>query len=143
MGVILGIIFTILLYPIWPFYLKFAVFKVSLYLLVFLVGLLVVRLIVYIISRLLGCSFWILPNILDDTRGLVGYFVPLYSYYKYSDGWVEIVLRIVGFFGVIFIIYFLYQNPEYIYGFKEGSEQTIDDLIDWGKTKLEGVYVIK
>lgn len=66
MTLILLTIFLVCLYPIWPYSLKFGIFKLTLYLLVFFVGLLVVRLIVYIISRLFGYSFWILPNINDD-----------------------------------------------------------------------------
>lgn len=66
MALILLTIFLICLYPIWPYSVKFGIFKLTLYLLVFFVILLVVRLIVYIISRLFGYSFWILPNLNDE-----------------------------------------------------------------------------
>lgn len=66
MALILLSIFLICLYPIWPYSVKFGIFKLTLYLLVFFVILLVVRLIVYIISRLFGYSFWILPNLNDE-----------------------------------------------------------------------------
>lgn len=66
MGIILFLVFMVFLYPIWPFTFKYAIFKITLYLCIFFVGLLVVRLIAYLISRLFGYSFWILPNINDD-----------------------------------------------------------------------------
>lgn len=68
MALILLSIFLICLYPIWPYSVKFGIFKLTLYLLVFFVILLVVRLIVYIISRLFGYSFWILPNLNDEVN---------------------------------------------------------------------------
>lgn len=66
MGVILFLVFMVFLYPIWPFAFKYAIFKATLYLCIFFVGLLVVRFIAFLISRLFGFSFWILPNLNDD-----------------------------------------------------------------------------
>lgn len=66
MAGILILVFIAFLYPIWPFAFKYGVFKVTLYLLVFLVALQVIRFIVYVISRLLGYGFWILPNLNND-----------------------------------------------------------------------------
>lgn len=66
MTIILVLVFLICLYPIWPFTFKYGIFKFTLYLSVFFIGLLVLRIILYIISRLCGYSFWILPNINDD-----------------------------------------------------------------------------
>ncbi|CAD8149495.1 unnamed protein product [Paramecium octaurelia] len=136
-GILLAV-FVAFLYPIWPFAFKFGVFKVTLYLLVFLVALQVIRLIVYIISRLLGYAFWILPNLNNDSYGILGSFKPLYSNYKYTDGKLEISLRLIGIIAFIFLIYVIVQEPSYITGFQDASSQTIDDILDWGKDKLEG-----
>ena len=73
MTIILLLVFLVCLYPIWPFAFKYGIFKLTLYLCVFFTGLLVVRFIVYIISRLFGYSFWILPNINDDVIIFVSY----------------------------------------------------------------------
>ncbi|CAD8103468.1 unnamed protein product [Paramecium primaurelia] len=138
MAGILLLVFVAFLYPIWPFAFKYGVFKVTLYLLVFLVALQVIRLIVYIISRLLGYAFWILPNLNNDSYGIFGSFKPLYSNYKYTDGKLEISFRLIGIIAFIFLIYIIVQEPSYITGFQEASEQTIDDILEWGKDKLEG-----
>lgn len=65
-GIILLLVFLIFLFPIWPYSFKYFIFKLSLYLSIAMIALIVVRYIVYIISRLLGYSFWILPNLNDD-----------------------------------------------------------------------------
>ena len=79
---ILAVVFMICLYPIWPFAFKYAVFKLSLYLMIALLGLFVVRLGCYIIVRLFGWSFWILPNLDDENLSFLASFKPLYSIEK-------------------------------------------------------------
>jgi translocation protein SEC62 len=65
MGLIILAIFLLFLYPIWPFSMKFFIFKLSLYLLIAMIGLSVIRLVLYIVLRVFGTSFWIFPNLND------------------------------------------------------------------------------
>ena len=68
-GLMVGILLAILclvLFPVWPYELKYAVWLVSLYLLIILVGLLVLRLVLYSIGTLFGVSFWLFPNLMTD-----------------------------------------------------------------------------
>jgi len=73
--------------------------------------------------------------------GLLGSFKPLYSIYRFSDGKLEIFFRLLGIVGLVCLLYFLSQEPQYLLGFHEASEQTVDDLLEWGRSKLEGTAV--
>jgi len=66
------------MFPLWPFALKYALWLVSVYLLVFIVGLILARLVLYIVLASLGISFWVFPNLFGD-YGLLDSLKPLYS----------------------------------------------------------------
>ena len=66
------------LFPLWPYELKYAVWLISLYLLIVLVGIIILRLIIYILAASFGVSFWIFPNLFGD-YGFVESFLPVYS----------------------------------------------------------------
>lgn len=70
---------ALVLFPVWPFALKYAVWLVSLYLLVLIVGLLLFRLLVYVVCVVLGFNVWILPNLLGD-YGFLDSFKPFIYY---------------------------------------------------------------
>jgi hypothetical protein len=55
---------ALVLFPVWPFTVKYAIWLISLYLLIFLVGLLLFRLVIYLICVVAGFNVWILPNLL-------------------------------------------------------------------------------
>lgn len=62
-----GVIITVLslaLLPVWPYELKYAIWLVSLVLLIVLVGLIAIRLMIYIICVIFGYNVWIFPNLL-------------------------------------------------------------------------------
>jgi len=65
-GIILAIL-CLVLFPVWPYELKYAVWLISLYLLIFIVGLLLLRLAIYAIASLFGVSLWLFPNLLADS----------------------------------------------------------------------------
>lgn len=64
-GILAGAL-ALVLFPVWPFMVKYAIWLVSLYMLIFLIGILLVRLIVYVVCVVLGYNVWILPNLLGD-----------------------------------------------------------------------------
>lgn len=82
--VILGIIgiLALVLFPVWPYVIKYALWLISLYLLVFLVGLMAIRLLIYILCVILGFNVWIFPNLLGDA-GIVDSFKPFF----YAERW--------------------------------------------------------
>lgn len=116
MIIVLIVLFSIFLYPIWPFAFKYAVFKVSLYLMIVLLIILVGRIILYLVVRLTGWSFWILPNLDDETLGFFASFRPLYSFERKKDATFEILLRLVGLIGLAVLVYFISQEPNVMNG---------------------------
>ena len=63
---LIAIVMLLVLFPVWPYAFKYAIWLVSLYLLIFLVGLLVFRLAIYVVCVILGFNVWIFPNMLGD-----------------------------------------------------------------------------
>ena len=56
-------VFGIVLFPLWPYELKYALWMVSFYTLMALVALIIVRLVLYMFVALFGVSFWIFPRL--------------------------------------------------------------------------------
>jgi len=75
--ILVGVIAAVL-FPLWPYSLKYAVWLIALYLLCAIVGLIIIRLIVYLFCSIFGISFWILPNFFGD-YGFLDSFVPVIS----------------------------------------------------------------
>jgi translocation protein SEC62 len=75
-----SIVFAVLalvLFPVWPFTVKYAIWLISLYLLIFLVSLLALRLLIYLICVVIGFDVWIFPNLLGD-YGFFDSFKPIF-----------------------------------------------------------------
>lgn len=74
------------LFRVWPLWMKFGVWYVSVALLVAIIGTAIIRYIVWYFLLIAGHSFWIFPNMWDDSKGILGCFMPIYSYEKNNDG---------------------------------------------------------
>jgi translocation protein SEC62 len=74
-GLLLGVLLLVL-FPVWPYMLKYVIWLISLYLLVALVGLLVFRFCVYVLCVAAGFDVWIFPNLLGD-YGVIESFYPI------------------------------------------------------------------
>lgn len=145
-GLMMGIIFAILclvLFPVWPFELKYAVWLVSLYLLVFLVGLLVLRLALYSVASLFGVSFWLFPNLLSDTSILAS-FKPVISFEKWESSKLNMVLRLAILGTFIYYSYVIYKDPTIIHGTTTinsetlaNTQEAVKDVHDWGVSKIK------
>lgn len=57
------LVVLICLFPIWPDTAKLVIFYVSLYLLYFLGGISILRLLVWAVLRIVGLEFWLFPNL--------------------------------------------------------------------------------
>lgn len=77
-------IFTIILFPLWPRFMKTGVYYLSMGMLG-LLGLFfviaIIRLILYIITLVVGKPFWLFPNLFADV-GVIESFIPLYEWEK-------------------------------------------------------------
>jgi hypothetical protein len=67
--VVVGILMWCL-FPVWPVEVRLVIWWVSYVLLMFMVGILLIRLVVYAFFYIFGIEFWIFPNILDDKVNL-------------------------------------------------------------------------
>lgn len=77
-------VFTIILFPLWPRKMKTGVWYLSMGLLgllslFFIIA--IIRLIIYIITLLIGKPFWLYPNLFADV-GVIESFYPLYEWEK-------------------------------------------------------------
>ena len=61
----IGVI-AVVLFPLWPYMLKYTVFMISLVLVTAILSIIVLRLIAYLFGAMFGVSFWILPNFFAD-----------------------------------------------------------------------------
>ena len=63
-------VIALILFPLWPYDVKYLLWKASLYLSVFLFGLIIVRVILYMLLSIFGMSFWIFPRLFDNCSTL-------------------------------------------------------------------------
>ena len=61
------IVIAFMLFSIWPLWLKIAIWYVSFYMLVVMVGFIIFRALVWFVFFLFGADFWIFPNFFDDS----------------------------------------------------------------------------
>lgn len=75
-SIVAGVL-ALVLFPVWPYAIKYSIWLISLYLLIFLVGLLGFRLAVYLICVVAGFNVWIFPNLLGE-YGFIDSFKPVF-----------------------------------------------------------------
>ena len=57
---------VLVLFPLWPYEVKYYLWLVNYYITVALVGLIVVRWVVYLLFSIFGASVWIFPRLFDN-----------------------------------------------------------------------------
>lgn len=77
--IIVGVLLYIL-FPLWPYSVKYGIYIVVYYLLVVLVGVLILRLVLYLAVAISGGSFWLFPKMTDDDVDILKSFSPIYSF---------------------------------------------------------------
>lgn len=110
---LLAAVLAIVLFPVWPFSVKYAIWLISLYLLVILVGLLVFRLAVYMVCVVAGFNVWILPNLMGD-YGFIESFKPFIYAERWEKSTFNIIIRLGAF---LFLAYYgvqLYLDPTFL-----------------------------
>jgi hypothetical protein len=55
---------AVVLFPLWPFELKYAMWIFSLYSAILIIAVMVIRLFVYLLGAVFGGSLWIFPRLL-------------------------------------------------------------------------------
>jgi translocation protein SEC62 len=135
---VLGII-AACCFPIWPISAKLGVWYCSVILLCLIMGVTVVRYVVFTLFFIVGYDFWILPNMYDDRAGFWETFSPLYFFRKRDDSCCQISVRVVTFVLVVFASVYTYLHPEVIEAIQELSVGGVSELVAWGEDKILSV----
>ena len=100
------------LFPIWPYELKYAAWLVSFYILIFLLSVILGRLVLYVILAQFGISFWLFPNLLGD-KGVIDSFKPLISIEKWENDSMSIIGRLIAFSIFMYYAVSIYRDPDF------------------------------
>jgi hypothetical protein len=113
-GLIIAIILVVM-FPIWPYEVKYAAWLISFTFLMFLLFIIVLRLVIYVVVAILGMSFWVFPNLFGD-KGIIDSFLPFYSIERWDNNIGSLIGRILAFVLFVYYAYSIYQNPELYIG---------------------------
>lgn len=91
----------------------------------------VIRLTLYMLVRIFGYEFWIMPDIFMNDA-----IFPLVTFERADDHIFGFVCRLVLvlFFGYVF--WSVYKEPEILKEYSELSTQSYEDVVSWGRLKL-------
>jgi hypothetical protein len=103
------------LFPIWPYELKYGISLVSFVILIILVGVIVVRLVVYLLLVIFNYHVWIFPNFLGST-GFLDSFLPVIEVTKGDKSWFNVFIRLFAISSFILFVLHAYLNPTFIDG---------------------------
>lgn len=110
--IVLSLIIAGVMFPLWPFELKYALWRLSVVLLVVIVSIILLRLVLYVILASLGISFWLFPNLMGD-YGILDSLKPLYSVERWEKNTYSIVLRVASFAIFAYYCHSIYTEPEF------------------------------
>lgn len=112
---IIALVLLLVLFPIWPFTVKYALWLVSLVLLVTLTGIIVLRLIIFLICIIFNYHIWIFPNLFFAT-GILDSFIPIIEIAKGDRSWFNLFVRLFGISVFLLLSLHVYLNPTFLDG---------------------------
>lgn len=127
-------IIAIILFPLWPYSVKLAIFNILFYFSASFIGMTILRLIVWVVLFPFGIDFWIFPRLFDEEEGIIDSFIPFLSIERRNDGWDMFLVRI---FVIVLFAILCYKES----GLPLPIDATIDiynDVFEWGKDKMVG-----
>jgi hypothetical protein len=107
---LLGVI-GVVLFPIWPYWLKYSLWMLSYYTVMAILGVIIVRLVIYTVGSIFGASVWVFPRLFDNVE-VVESFRPFLgvSWWEgsnvYSIFTRILILAVFGYYG-----YHIYADP--------------------------------
>lgn len=120
--VILAVL-AVVMFPIWPYELKYGIWLVSLVLLVVMLGVIFLRLGVYLLCVLFNYHIWIFPNLLSST-GFVDSFIPILEIAKGDKSWFNVFIRLFAFSSFLLLVMHVYMNPNFLEGTSFPTQRT-------------------
>ena len=133
------IIFAILLYvlmPVWPYKMKVAVWWISYVLLLAIIGLYIVRLIIYVFFYIFGFDVWLFPDMDDPKLGVIDSFKRVMSFESRKDKWYFIVIRLILAIISGYVGFCVYKNPKLIDDAQSFVVNIVKDLYHYGEDKF-------
>lgn len=124
------------LFPVWPVEVKIAVWWICYILLNLMVGVIVIRLIVYGFMYVFGLDFWVFPNLFDEKLGVLDSFKPFVSYIKRTESMITLVVRACIFGFIAYLCWTVYDNPSTVNDFGQHVADIYVDFFEWGKEKV-------
>ena len=112
---VIGIVLIMVLFPIWPFSVKYGLWLISLWLLVALVGIIVFRLLLFCVCVIFNYHVWIFPNLFYAT-GILDSFLPVVEVSKGQRSWFDVCVRLLGFSLFALLCLHIYLNPTFLEG---------------------------
>lgn len=142
--ILVGVV-ALVLFPLWPYELKYYLWKLSLWLLIGICALIVIRLVAYFFMAMFGVSFWIFPRFFDNCSTIES-FQPFFSIEKWEGSSVySIVTRLIILSIFIYYGFHMYNDPAMLKGTNsfyienlDITQTIIDDINDWGIAKIKG-----
>ena len=133
---IIVLILAICLFPIWPLEVKLGIWWISWILSVFMIGLIVIRLIIYLFFFIFGFDIWIFPNLTDDKLGVIESFKPFISSKKRNETLYTIIFRLGIACLTGYIAYYIYENPNIIDDGIDHLWEIYQDVLSYGNEKI-------
>lgn len=113
--VVLMLIAAGVLFPLWPYELKYSLWLLSVFFLVTIVSIILLRLVLYTVLATFGISFWLFPNLFGD-YGIIDSLKPLFSVTKWENDVFSIVLRVASLAIFVYYCHSIYVEPEFYLG---------------------------
>lgn len=121
------LVLAMVLFPIWPYNLRYVVWIISLVILIILVAIIIIRLIVYLVCSIFNYHIWIFPN-LFYTMGIIEAFIPFIQIKKGERSWLNLFIRLFAISFFILSSVHIYLNPT---------------LIDCNRLSIQKIYSLQ
>jgi hypothetical protein len=106
-------VLALVMFPIWPYELKYAIWWVSLVLLVAMVGLLLLRLLIYLLAVVFDYHIWLFPNFLNS-NGFWDSFLPVLEITRGDKSWLNLFIRLFALSSFLLLALHVYLNPTFL-----------------------------
>jgi hypothetical protein len=124
------------LMPVWPYQLRVALYWISYVLLCLMIGIYVVKLIVYVFFYTFGYDVLIFPDMDDPKLGIIDSFKRVISIEKRKDKWYFLVLRVILAIITGYIGFCVYKNPKLIDQTQKIIVDAIRDVYHYGEDRF-------
>ena len=134
LGLVVVIIIVLMCFRLWPMWLKKGIWYISFYLLVFLIGAAILRVILWGILYHFGLEFWLFPNYFVDSNDPRDSFLPVYSFEIRTDfGDIRsIIFRIISGSLIVYMGYQFCQDEKNMKDLEDLANNGLNDLFEYG-----------